>query len=172
MLSTMELPVDLRFKLTEEEYLRVIRRHTVSHPLIWVATAFLAISIGAAVFCASSGKPGPGSGAWTLTAAGLVTYLGYALLLAPARAYQRVSRAVREGELNYRFTTTGIELKAESFQARWDWSLFGHFTEVRDSFLIFPKASGSCVLIPKRVFSSPESMDTLRELLKAHLRVW
>jgi hypothetical protein len=168
----MELPVDVRYKMTEAEFVGAVRRAWTKHPLSWVLAAFAASSAVIAFLCASSDRPGPGAVLWGVATAGSAFYLFYLILMSPGNAYRRMTPAVREGQLHFRFTSTGVELKSDSFQARWDWNLFGHFSEEKEFFMIYPRSGGNSILLPKRAFESTESMDALRALLKDKLRAW
>ena len=99
-------------------------------------------------------------------------YLFYLFLVAPGRAWDKLSSAIRESPLYYRLTSTGVELKSESFQGRWDWNLFSPYTQETDSLAIYPKSQGNYILLPKRSFASFENINALRQLLKSHLRLW
>ncbi len=172
MLAGMDLPIDLRFKLSEADYLRAIRSYQFGHPYYWVTGAFVLVSIGAAFYCASSDKPGPGAGAWTLVAVVLGLYLAYNFLVAPSRTYDRFSGALRDKELFYRVTSTGLEVKAEAFQARWDWNLLAHYSETRECFLVYPRHSQGIHILLKRAINGPETETALRDLLKSKLKTW
>jgi len=166
----MELPIDIEFKLTEQEFLREVRRTIVRHPFTWVLAVFTAAFAGLLFITIFAGSRW--SRIWILLTPAGAIYLYYLLMILPQRAYDSLNPVTRDSQVHYRFTSTGVEAKLETFQARWDWTLIGHFTELKDSFVIYPKFSENCFLLPKRANESSERMDSLRNLLKTHLRSW
>jgi hypothetical protein len=99
-------------------------------------------------------------------------YVFYLVLIAPSRAYAALNPAFRENPISYRFTSTGVEVKAETFQSRWDWSIFRHYSDAELCFIIYPRSQGTCLLIPKRAFNSTETLEGFRRLLATKLRIW
>jgi hypothetical protein len=171
----MNLPVEIRFTPTKREIIQVTRRELLRHPSTYWVPLFFAGCAGATLYAHSLGTSPFGSGsqfvAGLLAIGGVFFYLNR-ILLVPSKVYEAYNSETREMERYYRFTGTGVEYKGESFQGRGDWSNFGHFTETRDYFVIYPKAEGNLWIIPKRAFPSAESVDALRELFRTKLRVW
>jgi len=172
MICVMDLPIDVRFKMTEEEFVGAVRRLLMKHPMIWVLAGFVALSVITAYVCAFPDGPGGGTVFWGGVAAISGFYLAYLLLASPTNTYLSIPREARESQLQFRFTATGVEAKSDSSASRWDWKVFRHFSEEKEFFMIYPRSGGYSILLPKRAFETPESIDALRALLKGKLRVW
>ncbi len=168
----MDAPIELQFQLSQKEFVRAVRRSTLRHPFTWGVGALSVLAAGFVVLSSASARSCSGLTFSIMLSGGAALYFLFLILIAPGRTYDRVDRNTRDALLCYTFTTTGIALNGPTSQHRWDWLHFGWFTDEKDALLIYPKSDGTFILLPKRAFASPESLNSLRQLLSTKLKAW
>ena len=167
----MDSPIDLRFALTRDEFIRPFRRMVLTHPLTIVVSLMVIVCLWYLALSGPSSNPSGkvvalmmgGVGAW---------WLVYAVGAGPGKAYERRNLITGPGEISYRFTPTGVEAKGESFQTRMDWNLCSGYSMDKDGYQIHSKVQTYPLCVPRRAFASPELEAAFHELLKAHLKRW
>jgi hypothetical protein len=144
--------------------------YRASVALTWKRMVRLLLILSAlAVLLFVLGRGDPSSG--MNSSAAIVTIV--ALLLAPLyfwTNYSRASRAVKESRvyrnpLTYVFTEKGMSVVGPTFRAESDWSNVSSVVETRSALILSPSVVSMTVL-PKRCFSNPSAVATLREIIR------
>lgn len=162
--------VELRYSLTEKEYLSAVRyyflRSTQMLPRIIVLYVFIAA--GFLLLNALLGSVLP---LWSLIA--LISLIGVALghayLVDLPRRYFRSDPKFRL-EYNLVFRDSGIKFKTQDIDSSIAWSLYtGVVENEKFYFLVYGKNLPSLTILPKRAFRDSNEESAFRQMLRRHV---
>lgn len=162
--------IELRFSLTEKEYISAVRFYLLrsAEMMARLIVLFVCFSFGLLVLNVLLDFILP---LWSVVA--LIVLVGvawfHAYLIDLPRRYFRNEPKFRD-EYSLTFTDAGIEFKTKNISSSISWSLYTGVVENESSYvLIYGKNLPSLSILPKRAFRDGKEEAAFREMLRRHV---
>jgi hypothetical protein len=162
--------VELRYSLTEKEYVSAVRYYFLSsmQMLPRIIILYVLIAAGFLLLNVLLGSVLP---LWSIIA--LISLVGVALvhayLVELPRRYFRSDPKFRS-EYNLTFRDAGIKFKTQDIDSSIAWSLYtGVIENEKFYFMIYGKNLPSLTILPKRAFRDSNEENAFRQMLRRHV---
>lgn len=162
----MTQPLEFRFALTRDEFVRNARWYYLRRPIIWIVllifvilgiTQWSTFYVSPLLFLATAGLP-------------LLVYLASLFVIIPWMLGQQIQRNERmRVEMSWRVTDDQIAISTLHGESTMDWGTFQRVVETPDAYmLVFSINKNMFQIVPKRAFTL-EQRPVFEQLLAQKL---
>ncbi len=146
-------PIDIRFVLSEREFIIGVRRMTFRSRVVLTGTTAIVLLVLIGVLLRS----------WIplASAVGVVLIFGWAFLFAPRKQWRRQRR--RSDEQRYTFSDSGVDVATPLASTASGWDAYAEVVETSEVYVLRAQ-SRVCNFLPRRAFS-PEQDSAFRALV-------
>lgn len=163
----MPEPVTIKFRYTPEEYARAVRLHHAGRTNFTLELAMVVLLIALGCWNVWDNEFSSWTGYTSLAVSVFwVAMLSYVTLVAPKLAFRSNPKLAEEYELT--FSHEDIHFRTPGIDSRLKWSHYSRVLVDSDFFLLYYGEHYFSV-IPKRVFSSAEALETFENLLVRYI---